>query len=137
MLDSPFAWLELTSVAIIATPVLVLLLLMVALGTRNRLVAAHRQQLEELVRLRGELTRLRDEDPRDAEELPRIGTAEPVFQVGDRVAVVDGPHRGDHGTIVPTPEWVRQGFVCVELLREGGKRYMPVAKLSRLDGAPG
>jgi hypothetical protein len=134
MVDGPLPWLEITAVAAVATAVLVFVLLMISLSTRNRLVAIHREQLEELVRLREELKRARHGDSAaDAEEVPRIGAPEPVFQIGDRVAIVDGPHSGDHGTVVPTPEWVRQGFVCVELLRERGKRYMPVSKLSRLD----
>lgn len=127
MVNSPFAWPEVTSVAVIAVPVLLAALLVVALGTRNRLVATHREHLEELTRLREELSRLPA-----PEALPRIGAENPVFQVGEQVAVVDGPHTGDQGTVVATPEWVRQGFVCVELVRERGRRYMPVAKLSRL-----
>lgn len=136
VVDGPFAWLEITAVAAVATAVLVFVLLMVSLNARNRLIALHREQLDELVRLREELTRARQDDAA-IEEVPRIGAPEPVFQIGDRVAIVDGPHSGDHGTVVPTPEWVRQGFVCVELLRERGKRYMPVAKLSRLDEPAG
>ncbi|GAB3443833.1 KOW domain-containing RNA-binding protein [Actinophytocola sediminis] len=136
MVDSPFAWPEIATVAMVATPVLVLVLVLVAVGTRNRLVAVHRQQLEELTRLRRELSRAGQGQPA-AEAMSRIGVTEPVFQIGDRVAVIDGPHLGDNGTVVPAPEWVRHGFVCVELLRERGKRYMPVAKLVRLDEPAG
>ncbi|WP_154814241.1 hypothetical protein [Actinophytocola xinjiangensis] len=129
MVDSPFAWPEVTSAAVIAVPVLLVALLVVAVGSRKRLLAAQREQRDELTRLRQDLARLSPGPSR----VPRIGAEDPVFQIGERVAIVDGPHSGDQGTVVDTPEWVRQGFVCVELVRERGRRFMPVAKLSRLD----
>jgi len=121
--------------AMIATPVLVILAVILVATAGSRLMAIQRQQLEELVRLRHMVAEFRQQQPPaddEAAEVPRIGTAERVFQTGDRVQITDGVHRGDHGTVAATPDWVREGFVCVDLVGVRGQRYMAVSKLTRL-----
>jgi hypothetical protein len=36
---------------------------------------------------------------------------------------------GDLGTIAPAPDWLRDGYVCVALARDGSQRYLPAAAL--------
>jgi len=119
--------------------VLLLVALYLAWRANTRLQAIQRQQSEEFAALRRAIAELgrspAASPPADqAEELPRIGAAERILQVGDHVAIIDGPHRGEHGTIVQSPDWLREGVVSVHLAAGRGTRYVEVAKLARLDG---
>lgn len=129
-----------TAWSTVATAVLVLIALVLALVAGNTWMEIQRKQAEELARVRYEIAELRRQQPdamADSETGPiaKIGASTQVFQVGDRVEVIDGTHRGDHGTIAPAPDWLREGYVRVDLVREGAQAYMPVSKLALIDRA--
>ncbi|MGH3761492.1 KOW motif-containing protein [Actinophytocola sp.] len=122
----------------IAACVLVFVALMLALRANNRLVAIQRQQAEEFARLRRAITELRLPSPGTPPDdrvdgPPSIGAFEPVVRVGDQVEIVDGPHRGEHGVVAPSPDWLREGVACVDLAGGRGPRYVEVSKLARWD----
>jgi hypothetical protein len=122
--------------ASIVACILVFFVLLLALRTNSGLTAIQRQQAEEFAQLRRAIAKL--EQPRvgtthesQADGLPTIGASEPVLQVGDHVEVIDGLHEGEYGTIVPPPDWLPEGVVCVELAGGQGTRYLEVSKLAR------
>jgi hypothetical protein len=121
--------------ASIATCVLVFVLLLVAMGTNNRLTAIQRRQAEEFAWLRRAIGKPQAPSPGDQVDVARIGAPARIFQVGDHVAIIDGLHEGQHGTIVTPPDWLPEGVVCIELPTKQGPRYVEVSKLTRLDEA--
>jgi heme exporter protein D len=114
-----------------ATAVLVLVVLVVVSVAGGRLLRLQRRQADELTRIRQELAALREPEP-GGPAMSRIGAEDRVFQVGDDVEVTDGPHRGDLGTIVESPDWLKPGYVCVELSRSKTRVYMAVSRLDPL-----
>lgn len=117
----------------VATAVLALVLLLVVLGGGGALLRAHRRQADELARLRREVAGLRKQQAQPADgEMPRIGAAERVFQVGDNVTVIEGLHRGDMGTVAERPDWLKPGYVCVDLSRAQLQAYIATSKLEPL-----
>jgi hypothetical protein len=121
---------------------LVLFVLLLVIRTNNRLIAVQRQQDEEFAQLRRAIAELRPPPvgtpPGDRENaLPRIGSPERILQIGDYVVITDGPNGGEHGTIIPSPDWLREGMACVDLAGGRGPRYVEVSKLARLDEGGG
>src|SRR5690349_1227800 len=130
--------LEMAIYASIAACVLVFLTLLITLSANNRLMTIQRQQAEEFMWLRHAITELRQpplgtSDDDQVRGLPRIGAPGRVLQVGDRVEIIDGLHRGEYGTIVPPPDWLPEGVVSVELSGRQGPRHMEISKLVRMD----
>ncbi len=118
--------------------VLVVLAFFLLMRANFKLTAIQRQQAQEFAQLRRAITELRQPPlstaPDDqASGLPTIGASARVLQVGDQVEVIDGPHVGEFGTVVPSPDWVREGVVCVDLSGGQGQRYVEVSKLARWD----
>jgi hypothetical protein len=124
-------------IAPIAACLLVLFALILVSRINSTLAAVRHQQAEEFAQLRRAIAELRKARPEDDQptELPRIGASARVLQVGDQVAIIDGPHTGGQGTIAPSPEWLREGVACVDLIGQG-QRYVEMAKLAPLDEAP-
>ncbi len=124
----------------IAACVLVFFALFLVVRANNRLAAIQRQQTEEFARLRHAINQLRQPpvgEPSDEQvgELPTIGAPARILQAGDQVEIIDGLDGGKLGTIAPSPEWLPEGAVCVELTGGQGPRYVEVSKVARLDEA--
>jgi hypothetical protein len=118
----------------VATAVLVLVLLLSVLVAGGSLLRTQRRQAGELARLRQEVVGLRKQlrpDPA-AGDVPRIGGPDRVFQVGDTVTVTAGLHRGDMGTVAERPDWLKPGYVCVDLSRARLQAYIATSKLEPL-----
>ena len=120
----------------VITLVLVFVVLLLVIGMRNRVAAVQRQQVKEFAQLRKAIAELRRSSPgeeRDeqAAELPTIGTSARVLQIGEQVEINDGPHAGKLGKVVPSPEWVREGVINVELTGVDGPRFVEVSKVRR------
>jgi heme exporter protein D len=122
--------LSLAAWSALATAVLVLIAVVVASVAGRKVLRVLRQQAGELTRLRQEVAALRA--PEAADSTPRIGAEDRVFQVGDTVEVTEGPHRGDLGTIAESPDWLKPGYVCVELSRSRARVYMTASRLEPL-----
>ncbi len=121
---------------IIAFAMLFVVLLLTA-RTNNRVAVIQRQQSEEFAQLRRAITELRRSSSQmgSAAELPAIGASAPVLQVGEEVEIIDGPHVGKHGRVVPPPDWVREGVINVQLTGIEGPRLMDVSKVARWNEA--
>lgn len=119
----------------LAAAVLLLIGLTLAWFAGSTWTQLQRHQAEELARLRQEVTELRKQSPgfTAADPIPRIGHPTPVFQIGDHIEVTEGPHRGDHGTIVPSPDWLKPGYVTIDLTRSQTRVYMSTSRLAPLD----
>jgi hypothetical protein len=129
---------------VILAPIVVFVCMFVVLllvvGTNNRIAALQRQQSEEFAQLRRAITELRHSSSRmggddRAAELSAIGASAPVLQVGEEVEIIDGPHVGKHGKVVPSPDWVREGVINVEVTGIEGPRLMDVSKVTRWNEA--
>lgn len=123
--------------ASIASGILVFFVLFLALRTNSRLTAIERQQGREFTRLKNLIAELREQQPaapsdEQTGEQAAVG-AESAVEIGDQVAITDGPHEGEHGTVIPPPYPLRQGVVCVDLADGQGRRYVDVFKLARLN----
>jgi transcription antitermination factor NusG len=110
--------------------------LLLVVGTNNRVAAIQRQQSEEFAQLRRAITELRHSSSRmgrddRAAELPAIGASVPVLQVGEEVEIIDGPHVGKHGKVVPSPDWAREEVINVEVTGIEGPRLMDASKVAR------
>lgn len=117
-----------------------LVVLLIAVRTNNRVAAIQRQQSEEFAQLRRAITELRHLSSRTgrddrAVELPAIGASVPVLQVGEEVEIIDGPHVGKHGKIVPAPDWAREEVINVEVTGIEGPRLMDASKVVRWNEA--
>ena len=124
----------------VVTFVLLFVVLFLVVGTNNRVAAVQRQQAEEFAQLRRAITELRHSSSRverddPAAGLAAIGASARVLQVGEEVEIIDGPHVGKHGKVVPSPDWVREGVINVEVTGIEGPRLMDVSKVARWDEA--
>ncbi|MBB4912926.1 KOW motif-containing protein [Actinophytocola algeriensis] len=119
---------------------LVFVVLFLVVRTSNRVAAIQRHQFEEFAQLRRAITELRHsasgmERDDHAAGLPAIGASVRVLQVGEEVEIIDGPHVGKHGKIVPSPDWAREGVINVEVTGIEGPRLMDVSKVARWNEA--
>jgi hypothetical protein len=75
------------------------------------------------------------EQARDLAVLKRVlaGQTTPDFQVGDHVFVINGPHRGDYGVVIPPDIGLRQGYAYVELTGARERRYLSNRSLAPID----
>lgn len=106
-----------TVVLLVVVPIALIVILLRIARAAEQTLAVQQEQARDLARLRQEFA---GQKPRD-------------FQVGDQVFVIDGPHRGDYGVVIPPDIGLRQGYAYVDLTGAREKRYLSSRSLAPID----